>query len=241
MAKFKIEAGARHAPRPMQVLVVENETYQWLKDNNIDLTEGPTGFDLQNFSEEVRESLKESIPFTLPDSEDEHCAYPADDYANGYSGGVDVVYELIGLPFTKRGKLNGYVTIVDEDGEEIFNLSGENLSKVKIETKETLRELNAQDPDAKFLFYSVGGDGVNLEGYLHDEIDDDGYFDGEFDPQDLALIVEDFGWYGKFLTDMKYKGEIIHADFFNNDGTDGGPWFCWECEEGHGNSWVSDD
>jgi len=121
MARFKIEAGARHAPRPMQVLAVENETYQWLKDNDIDLTEGESGFDLQNFSVDIQESMKENIPFSLPDSDDEACSYPGDDYFNGYEG-ANVVHELVGgIPINSKGVILGYVSVVGEDGQALLH------------------------------------------------------------------------------------------------------------------------
>jgi len=239
MAKFKIEAGARHAPRPMQVLAVENETYQWLQDNDIDLSEGESGFDLQNFSEDIQEAMKENIPFTLPDSEDEDCSYPEDDYSNGYDG-ANVVHELIGIPINSNEVLLGYVIVVDDDGEELFRLSEESISKANTKGRETLAELKVANADKKLLFYAVEGDGLVLQEYSHSASDEDGWFEGEFSPQSLTLIVEEFGSYGRFVTDIEYKGESISADFLNEDGTDGGPWFYWECEDGHGNTWNSE-
>ena len=119
MAKFKIEASAPHAPRPMQVLAVENEVYQWLKENDIDLTDGETGFDLQNYSEELQELIRANVTFTLPDSEDESCSYPDDDYSNGYEG-AEVVHELVGIPINSNGALLGYVSVAAEDGSELL-------------------------------------------------------------------------------------------------------------------------
>lgn len=89
----------------MQVLAVPREIYVWLKNQGIDITKSKTGFDLQDFPQDVQELLKEHVPFTLPDSEDDDSFYPGDDCFNYYTG-ANVVHDLSGIPLTESGHLN---------------------------------------------------------------------------------------------------------------------------------------